>query len=176
MDQYEVSKQIGRGNFGTVSLVTSAADGKRYVMKMISLDELTKSERQAALQEMKLLKRLRHPFIVSYRSFSTNHPAPAQCTNDPLSGFMFRESFLENNTLHIAMHYCEGGDLNTFIKKRAETGEYFSEEEILDWFVQLALALQYCHHRKIIHRSSFRLFTFQTSSHTHFGIDWNSAS
>ncbi len=31
-------------------------------------------------------------------------------------------------------------------------GSPFSESQILDWFVQLALALRYCHGRRVIHR------------------------
>src|SRR5207237_1272345 len=88
----------------------------------------SKSERDGALQEVKLLARLRHPFIVTYR-----------------------ESFLDSkDVLHIIMAYCEGGDLTSKIK--AANGAHFSEEKVLDWFVQLALALQFCHSRKIIHR------------------------
>mmetsp|Transcript_11156 Transcript_11156/g.21211 ORF Transcript_11156/g.21211 Transcript_11156/m.21211 type:complete len:667 (-) Transcript_11156:968-2968(-) len=128
MDNYEIAKPIGRGNFGVVNLVRSRKDDKTFVMKVIDLNELSKSEREGALQEVKLLARLRHPFIVSYR-----------------------ESFLaKNNNLHIVMNYCEGGDLNTRIRNAG--GEYFSEEQVLDWFVQIALALQYCHQKKIIHR------------------------
>ena len=46
---------------------------------------------------------------------------------------------------------CEGGDLTTLIKK--QEGKHFSEEQILDWFIQLCLSLRYIHQRRIIHRS-----------------------
>jgi NIMA (never in mitosis gene a)-related kinase len=53
--------------------------------------------------QVKLLSQLRHPFIVAYH-----------------------ESFLEKDALFIIMHYCEGGDLASRIRK--QNGEHFSEE------------------------------------------------
>lgn len=34
----------------------------------------------------------------------------------------------------------------------AQNGKHFSEEQILDWFVQICLALQYVHDSKVLHR------------------------
>ncbi|XP_014799315.1 PREDICTED: serine/threonine-protein kinase Nek1 isoform X8 [Calidris pugnax] len=48
------------------------------------------------------------------------------------------------------MDYCEGGDL--FKKINAQKGILFSEDQILDWFVQICLALKHIHDRKILHR------------------------
>ncbi|XP_067451228.1 interferon-induced very large GTPase 1-like isoform X3 [Thunnus thynnus] len=48
------------------------------------------------------------------------------------------------------MDYCEGGDLLEKIK--SQKGELFSEDQILDWFVQICLALKHIHDRKILHR------------------------
>ena len=53
MDSYDFIKSIGRGNFGVVNLVQSNVDSKRYVLKVINLSELSKSEREGALQEVK---------------------------------------------------------------------------------------------------------------------------
>ncbi|NXW06047.1 NEK1 kinase, partial [Fregetta grallaria] len=58
--------------------------------------------------------------------------------------------FIENGCLYIVMDYCEGGDL--FKKINAQKGILFSEDQILDWFVQICLALKHIHDRKILHR------------------------
>ena len=56
------------------------------------------------------------------------------------------------------MEYCDGGDLHSILKARSECkntdGEiaYFSEDEVLDWFTQICLALKHCHDRKVLHR------------------------
>jgi len=44
------------------------------------------------------------------------------------------------------------GDLATLIKKKKESGGRFSEEEIMQWFVQICMALNYIHARRIMHR------------------------
>ena len=48
------------------------------------------------------------------------------------------------------MVYCEGGDVYSKIK--ASKGKNFSEDVILEWLVQMGLALFYLHERKILHR------------------------
>ena len=48
------------------------------------------------------------------------------------------------------MDYCDGGDLYKRISD--QKGKFFAEEQILNWFVQLCLALKHVHDRKILHR------------------------
>ena len=48
------------------------------------------------------------------------------------------------------MGYCEGGDLCTRLKGCG--GQLLPETQVVEWFVQIALALQYLHDRKILHR------------------------
>lgn len=66
-NDYKVIKTIGRGNFGVVHLADCLKDGRKYVIKQIPLNELSKSEQDGSLQEVKLLSTLRHPFIVTYK-------------------------------------------------------------------------------------------------------------
>jgi serine/threonine protein kinase len=56
-----------------------------------------------------------------------------------------RESYL-----NMVMTYCDGGDMYTRIKN--SKSKNFTEQQILDWLVQMALALLYLHERKILHR------------------------
>ena len=48
------------------------------------------------------------------------------------------------------MEYCEGGDLYQKIKNNK--GKTFAETQIMEWFVQMCLALYYLHDKKILHR------------------------
>ena len=79
--------------------------------------------------EADLLRKLDHPNIVSYK-----------------------HSFVENGVLIIIMEFCEHGDLGYHIRKKKAVSESFSEEEVMNWFVQLCLALDNIHTRKILHR------------------------
>jgi serine/threonine protein kinase len=56
----------------------------------------------------------------------------------------------KNRQLCIVMAFCEGGDLSTLIEKRKM--RYFPESEVLSWFLQISLALQYMHEEHILHR------------------------
>jgi len=38
------------------------------------------------------------------------------------------------------------------IAKQKQIGQGFPEQQILDWFVQIALAIKHIHDRKILHR------------------------
>eukprot|EP00930_Biecheleria_cincta_P059418 TRINITY_DN4515_c0_g2_i1.p1 TRINITY_DN4515_c0_g2~~TRINITY_DN4515_c0_g2_i1.p1 ORF type:complete len:980 (-),score=201.19 TRINITY_DN4515_c0_g2_i1:90-3029(-) len=122
---------IGRGQYASAQLVRETATGKTYVAKCISLAALNEHDQDLAHQEVFLLQTLGHPYIVAYR-----------------------DSFLIEgaNTLVIVMEYCGGGDVRKAIKEKAKEGGHFPEEQIMSWFVQLCLALQYIHSEKVLHR------------------------
>ena len=50
----------------------------------------------------------------------------------------------------IVMDYADGGDMKKVLEK--QRGQLLKEDQILDWFVQIALALKHCHDRKMLHR------------------------
>lgn len=102
-------------------------DKKQYVLKKMDLQKASKRERKAAEQEAKLLSKLKHPNIVAYK-----------------------DSFETDGYLWIAMSFCEGGDLYNTLKSRK--GELLDERQIVEWFVQISMALQYLHERNILHR------------------------
>ncbi|XP_016311677.1 serine/threonine-protein kinase Nek1-like isoform X3 [Sinocyclocheilus anshuiensis] len=127
MDKYERLKKIGEGSFGKAILVKSRTDSRQYVIKEIGISRMSNRERQESRREVAVLANMSHPNIVQYK-----------------------ESFEESGCLYIVMDYCEGGDL--FKKINNQRGTLFSEEQILDWFVQICLALKHVHDRKILHR------------------------
>ncbi|XP_056337319.1 serine/threonine-protein kinase Nek1 isoform X3 [Danio aesculapii] len=127
MDKYERLKKIGEGSFGKAILVKSRTDGRQYVIKEIGISRMSNKERQESRKEVAVLANMSHPNIVQYK-----------------------ESFEESGCLYIVMDYCEGGDL--FKKINNQRGSLFPEEQILDWFVQICLALKHVHDRKILHR------------------------
>ncbi|XP_041912231.1 serine/threonine-protein kinase Nek1 isoform X1 [Alosa sapidissima] len=127
MEKYEKVKKIGEGSFGKAYLVKSREDARQYVIKEIGISQMSNKERQESRKEVAVLANMSHPNIVQYK-----------------------ESFEESGCLYIVMDYCEGGDL--FKKINSQKGVLFPEEQILDWFVQICLALKHVHDRKILHR------------------------
>ncbi|XP_037386411.1 serine/threonine-protein kinase Nek4 isoform X3 [Talpa occidentalis] len=48
------------------------------------------------------------------------------------------------------MGFCEGGDL--YRKLKEQKGRLLPERQVVEWFVQIAMALQYLHEKHILHR------------------------
>ncbi|XP_074807233.1 serine/threonine-protein kinase Nek1 isoform X5 [Natator depressus] len=127
MEKYIKVQKIGEGSFGKAILVKAKENSRQYVVKEINISKMSNKEREESRREVAVLANMKHPNIVLYR-----------------------ESFEENGSLYIVMDYCEGGDL--FRRINAQKGILFSEDQIMDWFVQICLALKHVHDRKILHR------------------------
>ena len=52
----------------------------------------------------------------------------------------------------IVTEYAQNGDLQRKIKDAKNSGKPISQQQILDWFCQLALALSHIHSKNILHR------------------------
>ncbi len=54
--------------------------------------------------------------------------------------------------LHIAMTYCEAGDLWKIMTTNKKNNSFLGESQILKWMTQIALALEFVHSNNFIHR------------------------
>lgn len=127
----EYITHIGSGHYGSVQLVRNVQTGASMVAKVISLAGLSEKEHENAHQEVCLLQALRHPMIVAYYN-----------------------SFLVDglHTLVILMEHCMGGDLRGIILRYKDASEHFPEDQVMTWFAQVTLALQYIHSERVLHR------------------------
>ncbi|KAM5291859.1 serine/threonine-protein kinase Nek11 [Ctenodactylus gundi] len=130
--RYVLQRKLGSGSFGTVYLVSDkkAKQGEELkVLKEIHVGELNPNETVQANLEAQLLSKLNHPAIVK-----------------------FYASFVEQDNFCIITEYCEGRDLDYKIQEYKEAGKVFPENQIIEWFIQLLLGVDYMHERRIIHR------------------------
>ncbi|XP_058289696.1 serine/threonine-protein kinase Nek11 isoform X2 [Hylobates moloch] len=130
--RYVLQQKLGSGSFGTVYLVSDkkAKRGEELkVLKEISVGELNPNETVQANLEAQLLSKLDHPAIVK-----------------------FHASFVEKDNFCIITEYCEGRDLDDKIQEYKQAGKIFPENQIIEWFIQLLLGVDYMHERRILHR------------------------
>ncbi|KAI5093639.1 serine/threonine-protein kinase Nek4 isoform X1 [Silurus meridionalis] len=121
MESYVFLRVVGKGSYGEVNLVQHKSDRKQYVIKKLNLRTSSKRERRAAEQEAQLLSQLKLPNIVTYW--------------ESWEG--------KDHQLYIVMGFCEGGDLYHRLKQ--QKNELLPERQVVEWFVQIAIALQYLH-------------------------------
>ncbi|NXI88842.1 NEK11 kinase, partial [Rhipidura dahli] len=130
--RYTVQRKLGNGSFGRVYLVNDrkAKQGEELkVLKEISVGNLKPNETVEANLEAQLLSKLDHPAIVK-----------------------FYASFVERDSFCIITEYCEGGDLDFKIQEYKDSGKMFTQSQVIDWFIQLLLGVNYMHERRILHR------------------------
>ncbi|EGR32643.1 never in mitosis gene A-related kinase, putative [Ichthyophthirius multifiliis] len=134
MENYQIIQQIGKGSFGIVQKVKRIQDNKILVSKEINYGKMSEGEKQQLVQEVNIIRELNHPNIVKYYD---------------------RIIDKKEKKIHIIMEYCEGGDLNTLLKKCKKTNDFIKEDAIWKIFTQIIFALNECHNRqknKILHR------------------------
>ncbi|PRP74614.1 NIMA-related kinase 4-like [Planoprotostelium fungivorum] len=128
MDKYETIKCVGK-----VLLVRNKETDEQLVMKKIPLTNASDAQKTTTFKEVSLLSRLRHPNIVQY-----------------IESFVYQEGIEEY--FCILMEYCSNGDLSVRLSKNKQSGKGLSEKQIVEWFYQILLAIQYIHKKCILHR------------------------
>ena len=112
--RYRDERVLGCGAFGTAYLVRSLKDSRLYVMKRIEFEFMSEKYRANARKECEILMKLRH------------HP----------NIIKIHEHFLDKTNLCILMDYADGGDLAQRLAAQVASSTKFSEDQVLDWFVQ----------------------------------------
>ena len=129
IDAYKDFKVLGSGTSGTVFLAVHKETGRTVVMKKIPMVNFSEKDAACAALEVQALQELKHPHVVH-----------------------LYESFMDSNMLCIVMEYAEGGDLDHYLKTKRAQEEFFTEDEICRWLVELTSAIKYCHERSYLHR------------------------
>jgi serine/threonine protein kinase len=125
-DKYTPIKTLSTSNSSKVSLAIDLKSDQKVIVKEIFLPPSTPLvHRQQLTSEAKILASLRHPNIVKYI-----------------------DSSLHTDAAILVTEYCEGGDLQAYLKSYPRP----NPETIHEVFVQLLLALMYLHDRRLLHR------------------------
>ena len=157
---YKIIKLIGKGAFGEVYKVSK--DNKYYALKIYQIkndDTSSSNEYKESIKsienEIKILSQLDNPFIVKlYEVFSLN----------PNSELLKNNDIEEQQMMCLVLELCENGDLNDKIKEKKQKNEFFSENEILQYFYEILQGLYYLHKNRVIHRDLKTLNIFLTKN------------
>lgn len=136
--EFEKIRTVGKGAYGAAVLYRKKDDESLVILKEINMHELSYTERQLALNEVKVLGMLHHPNIIAYF-----------------------DSFEEDGTLMIEMEYADGGTLAQFLSTQVED---IAEYKILDMFRQMLEACKHLHDHNILHRDLKTANIFLTKS------------
>lgn len=88
--QYDLGRELGRGEFGVTYLCTDLSSGEKYACKSISKKKLrTAVDIEDVRREVEIMRHLpQHPNIVS-----------------------LKDTYEDDEAVHIVMELCEGGEL-----------------------------------------------------------------
>ncbi|KAM5533725.1 hypothetical protein V8D89_012598 [Ganoderma adspersum] len=125
LDLYEPLDIVGNGSFGIIRKVRRKADGLIFARKELNFERMTERDRKQIVAEVNILKDLHHEHIVRYHDRHVDRDA---------------------GILYILMEFCGGGDLSTVIKQAQRHNRLIPEDTVWNYFMQILLALNYCHH------------------------------
>ncbi|KAA6371407.1 MAG: putative serine threonine-protein kinase nek2 [Streblomastix strix] len=126
-DLYEGIKQIYSDGFGVVYKIKRKTDGKLLVYKKISC--LIEEEEISIRKEVEILSSLHHENIIE-----------------------LVEAFKHDNNFYIVTELAEGGTLQSFYRKKRNTGEFITEEQAWRFLKEITSGVAYLHQNRILHR------------------------
>ena len=157
-NKYTIVRQLGRGSFGSCKLVKLSSDNTLHAVKTIR--HSTPQEKHIAKKEIDLMVSLRHPFII------------------PVEDIFYGEGGADKD-VNIVMSFCDSGDFGKLIKTSQKildaadeangnlnnNGPTFSYNgtDVLKWFGQVCLGMDYLHRNEILHRDikSANIFLYE---------------
>ncbi|KAK9273074.1 hypothetical protein L1049_017881 [Liquidambar formosana] len=125
--RYELGRELGRGEFGITYLCTDLSTGDKFACKSISKKKLRSAvDIEDVRREVEIMKHMpKHPNIVS-----------------------LKDTYEDDNAVHIVMELCEGGELFDRIVARG----HYTERAAAAVTKTIVEVVQMCHKHGVMHR------------------------
>lgn len=125
--QYDLGRELGRGEFGVTYLASDVETGDKFACKSISKKKLrTAIDIEDVRREVEIMKHLpKHPNIVS-----------------------LKDTYEDESAVHIVMELCEGGELFDRIVARG----HYTERAAAAVTKTIVEVVQMCHRHGVMHR------------------------
>ena len=142
--KYKIERVLGQGGFGITYLATQELLDRKVCIKEFFFKEYC--ERDEATSHVSLGTQNSHEIV---ERFMTKFLKEARTISqlEHLNIIKIFDIFKENNTAYYVMEYIEGESLSDKVNHYG----VLSELEAKDYINQVALALEYIHHRSINH-------------------------
>uniref|UniRef100_A0A1B6FAH1 Aurora kinase n=1 Tax=Cuerna arida TaxID=1464854 RepID=A0A1B6FAH1_9HEMI len=128
LNDFEIGAPMGRGKFGRVYLAREKTTHAVVALKMLFKSELVKSGMQHQLvREIEIQGHLNHPNVLSMLTY-----------------------FTSDKHVFLVLEFAAGGELYRYLQN--QPNKRFNENKTAKYVYQVADALHYCHHNKVIHR------------------------
>ena len=124
-EDYKIQKVLGEGAFSIVYKAVNKKSKQVRCIKKIKTDAFSKAEGENIMNEIKMLTKIDHPYIMK-----------------------IVEYYEKGEFLYIVTEFLEGGEL--FDKISQDTS--FSEADAARYIGQILMAVSYLHSKNIVHR------------------------
>jgi len=129
-ERFTFIKQLGEGASGTVNLLMDTEhDNKLIACKIIKTESLGEESKLKVEREIEMINKVKAPSIIE-----------------------FYEAKTENETKYIYMEYADGDTLEKKLIKAKNKGEQLDPKEILDWIIEIGVAMYAMNIQLMIHR------------------------
>lgn len=125
---YIATARLGKGTYGTVYKVVKKDTNEIFAIKKIKMDVDTEGIPSTALREIAILKKMRHPNIIS------------------IKGLAFSDKNIE-----LCLEYCQF-DLKKFMDHHKDDPSVYNIRTIKSLMYQIVKATDFLHSHKILHR------------------------
>ena len=119
--------ELGKGQFGTVYKAKHEENGDIFAMKTVKKESVMSNQRLKTLfdTEIHIMSKIKHPNILHlYEYLETN------------------------NNFYLVIDYCNGGDMESHLKKH----QFLGEDESVYFLMQIMNGFRELHKHKIMHR------------------------
>ncbi|CAD5219082.1 unnamed protein product [Bursaphelenchus okinawaensis] len=124
--RFEITKKLGEGTYGKVSLAYDHKTEKEVAVKLIKKSAIeNKQDLIRIRREIRIMSMLKHPNIIQ-----------------------IFEVFENKDKIILVMEYASGGELYDYVGKHGS----LPESEARRIFRQITSAILYCHKHKVVHR------------------------
>uniref|UniRef100_A0A915HJL6 Protein kinase domain-containing protein n=1 Tax=Romanomermis culicivorax TaxID=13658 RepID=A0A915HJL6_ROMCU len=124
--RFEISRKLGSGTYGKVSLAMDHKMQEQVAVKIIKKSAIENAQDLLRIRrEIRIMSALKHPNIVEIKEVFENH-----------------------EKIIIVMEYADGGELYDYVSQHGP----LPEEEVCKIFRQIVSAIYYCHKHGVCHR------------------------